>query len=134
VNGSLEQIRHSTSHILAQAVKKLYPSVKLAIGPSIEDGFYYDFDFAEPLSEKDLPKLEKQMKKLISKNSVFEKLTMSKAAAEKLLTEQGETYKLELLQELQDGEITFYKHDDFIDLCAGPHVESTKELKAFKLL
>ncbi len=134
MDNDLKKIRHSASHLLAQAVKYLYPDVKLAIGPAIEDGFYYDFEFSEPISEKDLPKIEKQMKKFITKASAFEKFSLSKADAEKFLKEQNEPYKLELLADLQDGEISFYKHDNFTDLCAGPHVENTKELKAVKLL
>lgn len=131
---SLKKLRHSASHVLAQAVKYLYPDVKLAIGPAIEDGFYYDFEFSEPISEKDLPKIEKQMKRIIAKATPFEKYSLTKEEAEKFLKEQQEPYKLELLQDLQDVEISFYKHDNFTDLCAGPHVENTKELKAVKLL
>ncbi|MAG45520.1 MAG: threonine--tRNA ligase [Nanoarchaeota archaeon] len=124
----LEKIRHSTAHILAFAVKKLYPSAKLAIGPAIKDGFYYDFDNLE-ISEKDLKKIEKKMKKLIKQNLKFSKKNPTKAEAKKLL--KGEKYKLDLLKDLKKP--SFYSVGDFQDLCAGPHVKSTKEIPAFKL-
>ena len=128
----LSTLRHSASHILAAAVKRLYPDVKLAIGPSIADGFYYDFDFSAPISDKDLPAIEKEMQRIIKQNPHFEKKIVSKAEAEKLL--QTEPYKLELLAELTDGEISFYDSGDFSDLCAGPHVEKASQIKAVKLL
>lgn len=128
----LHTLRHSASHMLAAAVKKLYPQAKLAIGPAIAEGFYYDFEFPEPISDKDLPALEKALKKLIEANPVFEKKNISKAEARQLLAE--EPYKLELLEELQDGEISFYTSGNFTDLCAGPHVQKAKEIKAVKLL
>lgn len=131
---NIEQLRHSASHVLAQAVQELYPGTKLAIGPAIADGFYYDFDFVAPISDKDLPAIEKLMLKKIAKAEKFEKIAMSKKEAAQHLKEKGETYKLELLEDLPDGSITFYKHGDFMDLCAGPHVENTKEIKAVKLL
>lgn len=128
----LHTLRHSASHMLAAAVKKLYPQAKLAIGPAIAEGFYYDFEFPEPISDKDLPALEKALKKLIEANPVFEKKNISKAEARQLLAD--EPYKLELLEELQDGEISFYTSGNFTDLCAGPHVQKAKEIKAVKLL
>jgi threonyl-tRNA synthetase len=133
-DGNIENLRHSASHVLAQAVKELYPDVKLAIGPAIAEGFYYDFDFSAPISEKDLPAIEKLMLKKIAKGDKFEKIAMSKKEAARYLKEKGETYKLELLEDLPDGSITFYKHGDFMDLCAGPHVGNTKDIKAVKLL
>ena len=131
-NIELSTLRHSASHILAAAVKRLYPDVKLAIGPAIAEGFYYDFDFTQPISDKDLPAIEKEMQKIIKQNPHFVKKNISKAEAEKLL--KGEPYKLELLAELTDGEISFYDSGDFSDLCAGPHVEKASQIKALKLL
>ncbi|GBR75970.1 threonyl-tRNA synthetase [Candidatus Termititenax persephonae] len=131
-SSELSTLRHSASHILAAAVKRLYPGVSLAIGPAIADGFYYDFDFAEPISDKDLPAIEKEMRKIIKQNPHFTRRTVSKAEAEKLL--KDEPYKLELLADLTDGEISFYDSGDFSDLCAGPHVEKASQIKAVKLL
>ncbi|MFH0752557.1 MAG: threonine--tRNA ligase [archaeon] len=125
-----ETLRHSTAHVLAQAVKRVYPDVKLGIGPAIEDGFYYDFDKKEPFTPEDLKKIEKEMNRIISADLKFEKLSKTKAEAEKLL--KNEPYKLELLKDIEKP--TFYKDGDFIDLCSGPHIGSTKEIKAFKLL
>ncbi|NQU17515.1 MAG: threonine--tRNA ligase [Candidatus Saganbacteria bacterium] len=131
----LEILRHSASHIMAAAVKRLFPSAKLGIGPSISDGFYYDFDIADKtLTPQDLLKIEKQMKKIISANLPFERIEMKKAEAKKLLKKDKETYKLELLEGIPDETVSFYKCGDFIDLCRGPHLKSTGELKAFKLL
>ncbi|MFH1210111.1 MAG: threonine--tRNA ligase [archaeon] len=126
---SLETIRHSCSHVLADAIKTLYPEVKLAIGPSIDDGFYYDFDNLK-ITEQDLEKIEKEMQKIIDKNLPFKKTSKTKAEAKKTL--KDEPYKLELLEEIDKP--TFYQHGNFIDLCAGPHVKNTNEIKAFKLL
>lgn len=128
----LHTLRHSASHMLAAAVKKMYPQAKLAIGPAIEDGFYYDFEFPEPISDKDLSAIEKTVKKLIAANPVFERKIVSKAEARELLA--NEPYKLELLEELNDGEISFYTSGAFTDLCAGPHVQKAMEIKAVKLL
>jgi threonyl-tRNA synthetase len=128
----LSTLRHSASHILAAAVKHLYPGAKLAIGPAIAAGFYYDFDFPEPISDKDLPVIEKEMQKIIKQNPHFLKKIVSKSEAEKLL--QNEPYKLELLADLKDGEISFYDSGDFSDLCAGPHMEKAAQIKAVKLL
>ena len=127
----VEKIRHSCAHVLAQAVKELYPKVKLGIGPAIEKGFYYDFDNLD-IKEDDLKKIEEKMDEIVKKNHKFELLHKSKKEAEKIL--KDEPYKLELLKELKDGEITFYQDGNFLDLCKGPHVNSTNELKAFKLM
>jgi threonyl-tRNA synthetase len=130
----LEMLRHSASHILAQAVIELFPGVKLGIGPAIESGFYYDFDMPEQLSPEDLPKIEKKMKHIIRQNHKFEQIEVTKDEAIKLMEEKGEKYKVELLKDIEDEKITIYKNGDFVDLCRGPHVKSTGEVKAFKLL
>jgi len=126
----LEKIRHSASHILAASIKRIYPQTKLAIGPATEDGFYYDFDNLN-IKEEDFNKIEKEMNKLISQNLKFSKKYVTKQEAKKLL--KNEKYKLELLEELK-GKISFYTSGEFSDLCKGPHVKSTKEITAFKLL
>ena len=132
---AVEVIRHSTSHIMAQAVKRIYKDAKLAIGPSIENGFYYDFDLENPLSAEDLGKIEDEMNKIISENLSFERIDISKEEAIKLMEEKGESYKVELINDLPEGEnISLYKQGDYIDLCRGPHILSTKYVKAFKLI
>ncbi len=131
---SIDTYRHSASHILAQAVKELFPDVKLGIGPSIEDGFYYDFDREEPFTPEDLTKIEIKMKEIIKADQKFEKTELDKKEAEKLLKKMEAPYKLELLSELPDEKAIFYKNGDFTDLCKGPHISSTGEIKAFKLL
>jgi threonyl-tRNA synthetase len=131
---SLETYRHSTSHILAAAVSELYPGAKLAIGPAIEEGFYYDFDLPVTLSEQDLLKIEKRMQKIIDQNLAFERKDLSKKDATKKMLELGQPYKVELLAEIPDDNISFYETGKFVDLCRGPHVKSTKDVKAFKLL
>lgn len=128
---NIETIRHSTSHLLAIAVKKLFPNAKLGIGPAIENGFYYDFDIKEKLTENDLKKIEKAMEEISKQDLKFKKEIITKKEAEKLF--KNEPYKLELIKELK-VKISIYKTGDFIDLCSGPHVKSTKELMAFKLL
>ena len=131
----LWKIRHSTAHIMAEAVLSRFPGTKIAIGPAIDDGFYYDFDLPEPLKEEDLKEIEKMMKKLISGNHSFEKKTVSRDQALKMFSDQP--YKLELIRELPDGEeISTYTQNTFTDLCRGPHVQKTSDLnaKAFKLL
>ena len=130
----LETLRHSTSHVMAAAVKELFPDVKLAIGPSIDTGFYYDFDMPHVLTIDDLPKIEAKMKEMIKKDEKFVRSEVAKPEAEKKLQQLGETYKLELLREIPDNQVTFYKNGSFEDMCRGPHVKSTKEIKAFKLL
>ena len=126
--------RHTTSHILAQAVKELFPEAKLAIGPPIEDGYYYDFDVPRPFTPEDLERIERKMQEIIEANYPLERLELTKDEARKLLEEMGEIYKLELLEEIPDGRVSFYRQDKFIDLCRGPHVPSTGRIKAFKLL
>ncbi len=129
----LQTLRHSASHILAQAVKRLFPDVKLAIGPAIDSGFYYDFDVETPFSQEDLDNLEVEMKKIVKENLKIERFELSRADALELM--KDEPYKIELINELPEGEtISFYKQGDFTDLCAGPHVNYTSKVKAFKLL
>ena len=131
----LETLRHSASHILAQAVKSIYPTVKLAIGPATKDGFYYDFDFKTPVTAEDFPKIEKEMARIIKADMPFVKSELSRAKALKLMKECSEDYKVELINDLPDGTVfSFYKQGDFIDLCKGPHVKSTGEVKAVKLI
>lgn len=129
----LAAYRHTASHVLAQAVKRLYPNARLAIGPSIENGFYYDFD-TPSFSRDDLDKIEGEMKKIIKEGNQLERFTLTREEAIKLMEEKGEPYKVELIRDLPEGEeITFYRQGDFTDLCAGPHLMSTKPIKAFKL-
>lgn len=126
---------HTTSHIMAQAVKRLFPDAKLAIGPAIENGFYYDFDVEKPFSEEDLKKIEEEMKKIIKENLELERFELPREEAIKLMQERKEPYKVELIEDLPDGEvISFYKQGDFTDLCRGPHLPSTGCVKAVKLL
>ncbi len=131
----LSTLRHSCSHVLAQAVKRLYPDAKLAIGPSISDGFYYDIDFSEPISESDFDRIEEEMRKIVKENLKIGYLTLDREAALKLMREKDEPYKVELINDLPEGElISFFKQGEFVDLCAGPHLQYTKEVgKAFKL-
>lgn len=129
---SKEVLWHSTSHVMADAVKRLWPDVKLAIGPSIEQGFYYDFDKKEPFTPEDIIKIEKEMSKIIDENLKFVHSEKDRKESEKIL--KGEPYKLELLHELEGKKISFYQHGKFIDMCAGPHIDYTKRIKAFKLL
>ncbi len=131
----LSTLRHSCSHVLAQAIKHLYPNAKLAIGPSIKDGFYYDIDFAEPISEANLEGIENEMRKIVKKNEKIEYFALPREEAVKLMEEREEPYKVELINDLPEGElISFFKQGDFTDLCAGPHLQSTGEVgKAFKL-
>jgi len=125
--------RHTCSHVLAEAVKHLYPDAKLAIGPSIDEGFYYDFDMP-PLTREDLDKIEAEMKKIIKKGDHLEYFTLSREDAIALMKKREEPYKVELIEDLPEGEtISFYQQGDFIELCAGPHLMSTKQIKAFKL-
>ena len=131
---ALSVIRHSASHVLAEAVKRVFPDAKLAIGPSIAEGFYYDFDH-EPFSREDLDKLEVEMKKIIKEGAHIEKFELPREEAIKFMEEKNEPYKVELIKDLPEGEkISFYKQGDFTDLCAGPHLQRTKDIKAFKLI
>ncbi len=126
--------RHTTSHVLAEAVKRLYPEAKLAIGPSIDTGFYYDFE-CQSFSREDLDKIEAEMKKIIKEGHEITRFTLPRAEAIRFMEEKGEPYKVELIQDLpEDAEISFYDQDGFVDLCAGPHLMSTKQIKAFKLI
>ena len=126
---------HSAAHIMAQAVKRLYPKVKIAIGPAIENGFYYDFDFEEPLTEADLPKIEKEMKNIIDEDHPIERKEISKKEAVKYFTNLNEPYKLAIINELSENEKIFlYSQGDFTDFCRGPHIPSTGKIKVFKLL
>ena len=130
----LRVIRHTASHILAEAVKRLFPNAKLAIGPAIDDGFYYDFD-SESFSREDLDNLEAEMKKIIKEGHEITRYTLSRNDAIKFMEEKGESYKVELIEDLpEDAEISFYDQGGFVDLCAGPHLMSTKGVKAYKLL
>ncbi len=126
-------LRHSASHIMAQAVKKIFPTAKLAIGPAIENGFYYDFDLPRPLTPEDLTEIEAEMRKIVKEDYSFTCRLVGKEEALAGLSAAGEKYKVELVSELNDGEISFYQQGEFSDLCRGPHLPSTRYLKAFKL-
>ncbi len=129
----LRVVRHTCSHVMAEAVKRVFPDAKLAIGPAIDTGYYYDFEHAS-FSREDLDKIEAEMKKIIKEGNKLEKFTLPRAEAIKFMEEKGEPYKVELIQDLpEDAEISFYSQGDFVDLCAGPHLMSTKGIKAFKL-
>lgn len=130
----LEKLRHSTAHIMAQAVMELFPGTKLAIGPSIKDGFYYDFDMEHTLSTDDLAKIEERMKEIIKGNHPFIKRILPREEAVAHFKKQGQDYKVEILQEIEDNEVSIYNQDTFEDLCRGPHLDSTGQVKAFKLL
>lgn len=127
--------RHSASHIMAQAVKRLYPDVKLAIGPATDDGFYYDFDRDRPFSQEDFTKIEEEMRRIVKENLPLERFEISRDEAVKFMLEHDEPYKVELIRDLpEDALITFYRQGDFTDLCAGPHLMSTGQVKEFKLI
>ena len=127
--------RHTASHIMAQAIKRLFPETKLAIGPSIADGFYYDFDRESPFTEDDLKHIEEEMKKIVKEDLKLERFELPREEAIKFMEEKGEPYKVELIKDLpEDAVISFYKQGEFTDLCAGPHLMSTKPVKAFKLM
>jgi threonyl-tRNA synthetase len=125
---------HSSSHIMAMAVKALFPDAKLAIGPAIDQGFYYDFDTKEPFSPEDLEKIERKMHQIVDQDIPFERLTMKKAEATKMFEQSSELYKVELINAIEDPEISLYHNADFVDLCRGPHVPRTGYIGAFKLL
>ena len=126
---------HTTSHIMAQAIKRLFPNVKLAIGPSIDEGFYYDFDVEKAFSDEEKAKIEEEMKKIIKEDLPIERFVLPRDEAIKLMKEKDEPYKVELIEDLPEGEIiSFYKQGEFTDLCAGPHLMSTGKVKAIKLL
>lgn len=131
----LSTMRHTASHVLAQAVKRLYPEAKLAIGPSIKDGFYYDIDFPESFTAAELPALEKEMKKIVKEKLPLTRFVLPREEALELMRSKQEPYKVELIEDLPEGEeISFYQQGEFVDLCAGPHVENTREIGAFKLM
>lgn len=135
IEDGLQVLRHTASHILAQAVQRLYPGTKLAIGPAIDDGFYYDFDKEGGFAPEDLEKIEAEMKKIVKENLKVETFTKPRAEAIEYLRSKGEDYKVQLVEDLpEDAVISFYKQGEFTDLCAGPHVMYTKGVKAFKLL
>ena len=127
-------LRHTASHILAQAVKRLYPTVKFAIGPAIDNGYYYDFDADFTFTPEMLEKIEKEMQVIVKANYKLERFELPRAEAIEFMKQKDEPYKVELIEDLPEGEvISFYKQDDFTDLCAGPHLPSTGRVKAFKL-
>src|SRR2546428_9355386 len=130
----LATLRHSTSHVMAQAVKRLFPEVKVAIGPAIEDGFYYDFAKGEPFTPEDLARIEDVMREIVKADIPFERQEMSRRDAIAFFRERGERFKVEILEGIEADRVSLYKQGDFIDLCRGPHVARTSELKAFKLL
>src|SRR5213595_3614766 len=129
---ALSVLRHSTAHLLAEAVRRLYPGVKIAIGPPIANGFYYDFEFPEPISEADLERIEAEMQKELAEGREWNREEVSREEARRRFEAEGETYKVELV-ETADGEISFYTQGDFTDLCRGPHLQNSKPIKAVKL-
>jgi len=130
----LATVRHSTSHVMAQAVKRLFPQVKVAIGPAIEDGFYYDFAKAEPFAPEDLPRIEGVMREIVASDLPFERIEMPRTEAIAFFRERGEPYKVEILEGIDAERVSLYSQGDFIDLCRGPHVKSTGQIRVFKLL
>ena len=133
-NEGLEILRHSTSHLMAQAVKRLYPNVQVTIGPAIKDGFYYDFDTDKPFTDEDLPKIEAEMKKIIKENIPIIRKIMTKKDAIEYFKKNNEPYKVEIIEDIDADTVSFYEQGDFIDLCRGPHVPSTGYLKSYKLM
>lgn len=130
----LEILRHSTSHLMAHAVKRLYPNVQVTIGPAIKDGFYYDFDTDKPFTDEDLPKIEEEMKKIIKENIPVIRKIMTKKDAIEYFKKNNEPYKVEIIEDIDADTVSFYEQGDFIDLCRGPHVPSTGYLKSYKLM
>lgn len=134
-HSELDRMRHSAAHVMAAAVCRLFPDAQLDIGPSTDDGFYYDFDLSHRLSPEDFPRIEEEMRKIIAENHPFERMVVLRAEAEKLIGGMKQRYKIERLAEIPEGEeISFFKSGDFMDLCCGPHVARTGEIKAIKLL
>ncbi len=131
---ALDILRHSAAHIMAEAVRELFPGVKVAIGPSIDDGFYYDFDYERPFTPEDLPAIEKKMVEIVKQNAPFERDTWGREAARDYFAQAGEDYKLELIDGLEDDQVGIYRQGGFTDLCRGPHIPSTGRVGAFKLL
>jgi threonyl-tRNA synthetase len=132
----LAVLRHSISHVMAQAVQGVFKGAKVSIGPSIDDGFYYDFEYKEPFTTEDFAKIEKRMKEIITSDYPFIREEISRAAAVMLFEERGENYKVELINDLPDDvtDVSIYRQNDYVDLCRGPHIPSTGLIKAFKLL
>jgi threonyl-tRNA synthetase len=131
----LDVIRHSTSHLMAQAVKQLYPEAQVTIGPVIEDGFYYDFSYKEAFTPDDLDKIQKRMEEIVKQDLPVVREEISRDAGIELFRDMGEVYKAEILEDIPQGEtLSIYRQGDFVDLCRGPHVPSTGKLKAFKLM
>ena len=127
----LQTLRHSASHVMAQAVKRLYPDCKLAIGPAIDNGFYYDFDSPVPFTSEDLEKIEAEMKKIVKENLKIKRFELPRDEAVALMEKRGEPYKIELIADIPEGEpISFYEQGEYIDLCAGPHIAYTSGVKA----
>src|SRR3989338_1440307 len=133
-NDPVEKMRHSCAHVMADAVQRLYPKAKITIGPVIEEGFYYDFDYPEGFTPEDLKKIESEMKKIIKANIPFEHKTVDKKEAKAFFKKAGENYKLEIIDGIEGDQVGLYTHGEFTDLCKGPHVAKTGEIKAFKLL
>ena len=130
----LDRLRHSTAHVMADAVKRLFPEAKITIGPAIETGFYYDFDVPQPFTDADLERIEAEMAKIVAADLPFERQEVSREEALRLFSDMGESYKLELLEAIPAGDtISLYRHGEFVDLCRGPHIERTSQIKAFKL-
>ncbi len=128
----LSRLRHSASHVMADAVRRLRPKAKVTIGPAIENGFYYDFD-TEPFAPEDIEKIEAEMAKIVAQDLPFVRKVVSRAEALRLFADQGETYKVEIIQSIPEGEeISLYQHGDFVDLCAGPHIERTGPDQGFQ--
>lgn len=133
--GGRDAFRHTASHIMAQAVKRLYPEAKLAIGPSIDDGFYYDIDREEPLTTEDFEAIEAEMKKIVKEDLALERFELPREEAIRFFEEKGEPYKVELIRDLpEDSIISLYQQGEFTDLCAGPHLMTTKPVKAVKIM
>lgn len=126
--------RHSASHVMAQAVKRLFPGTELAIGPSIEDGFYYDFEFPDTITEEDLPRIEEEMNRIVSQKIPYTREELPRDDAIKMFKDMGEAYKVELIEEIDDETVSIYRQDDFVDMCRGPHVPDTGYIKSFALL
>jgi len=129
----LDRMRHSASHVMAAAVKRLYPRVKFAFGPAIEDGFYYDFDLAEPLKEEDLGKIEEEMRKIVEEGLEFERMELPREEVVRAMTKEGQDYKLELLGDIEGEKVSVYELGGFVDVCVGPHVATSRDIGAFKL-
>ncbi|MCL4533711.1 MAG: threonine--tRNA ligase, partial [Bacteroidetes bacterium] len=130
----LETIRHSAAHVMAEAVLSLFPDAKFGIGPSIEDGFYYDFDLSRPLTPEDLAEIEKRMARIVEAGLPFQRREMAREEARAFFAERGQAYKVELIDDLPDPVVSLYTQGNFTDLCRGPHVANTREIGAFKLL